>query len=128
MFELPVCLLFALSLLTAVCFPFCMEGVWDIELSGVFSLSHSSLSLSLSLPLPCRTDIFVFLLSTRAGGLGINLTAADTVRHSNTLSDYDFTQGSLLARFTVLLEHHISENKKETMTTTTTTATEGKIK
>ncbi|KAF0023281.1 hypothetical protein F2P81_023911 [Scophthalmus maximus] len=30
----------------------------------------------------CRglsTDIFVFLLSTRAGGLGINLTAADTV-------------------------------------------------
>ena len=25
-------------------------------------------------------DIFVFLLSTRAGGLGINLTAADTVR------------------------------------------------
>lgn len=31
-----------------------------------------------------RTDIFVFLLSTRAGGLGINLTAADTV------SDYIF--------------------------------------
>lgn len=28
---------------------------------------------------PCRNDIFVFLLSTRAGGLGINLTAADTV-------------------------------------------------
>ena len=27
----------------------------------------------------CRGDIFVFLLSTRAGGLGINLTAADTV-------------------------------------------------
>ncbi|XP_068662368.1 chromatin-remodeling ATPase INO80-like isoform X1 [Aristolochia californica] len=27
----------------------------------------------------CRSDIFVFLLSTRAGGLGINLTAADTV-------------------------------------------------
>lgn len=26
-----------------------------------------------------RDDIFVFLLSTRAGGLGINLTAADTV-------------------------------------------------
>lgn len=26
-----------------------------------------------------RPDIFVFLLSTHAGGLGINLTAADTV-------------------------------------------------
>ena len=26
-----------------------------------------------------RDDAFVFLLSTRAGGLGINLTAADTV-------------------------------------------------
>lgn len=29
-----------------------------------------------------RADIFVFLLSTRAGGLGINLTAADTVSPS----------------------------------------------
>ena len=29
-----------------------------------------------------RSDIFVFLLSTRAGGLGINLTAADTVRYT----------------------------------------------
>ena len=33
----------------------------------------------LSLSLFFRNDIFVFLLSTRAGGLGINLTAADTV-------------------------------------------------
>jgi len=32
--------------------------------------------------LNCRSDIFVFLLSTRAGGLGINLTAADTVSES----------------------------------------------
>ena len=30
-----------------------------------------------------RSDIFVFLLSTRAGGLGINLTAADTVSLSH---------------------------------------------
>ena len=30
-----------------------------------------------------RSDIFVFLLSTRAGGLGINLTAADTVSMTN---------------------------------------------
>lgn len=28
---------------------------------------------------PVRSDLFVFLLSTHAGGLGINLTAADTV-------------------------------------------------
>ena len=26
-----------------------------------------------------NSNIFIFLLSTRAGGLGINLTAADTV-------------------------------------------------
>lgn len=41
------------------------------------SLSPSCFNLT-------RTDIFVFLLSTRAGGLGINLTAADTVSHLNT--------------------------------------------
>ncbi|XP_030787185.1 chromatin-remodeling ATPase INO80-like isoform X1 [Rhinopithecus roxellana] len=38
---------------------------------SVFPLTYLSLL--------CRNDIFVFLLSTRAGGLGINLTAADTV-------------------------------------------------
>lgn len=31
-------------------------------------------------------DIFIFLLSTKAGGLGINLTAADTV----IIHDLDF--------------------------------------
>ncbi len=38
-----------------------------------------------------RSDIFVFLLSTRAGGLGINLTAADTVsfKESDTLRKVD---------------------------------------
>lgn len=35
--------------------------------------------IGLSLNDERRSDIFVFLLSTRAGGLGINLTAADTV-------------------------------------------------
>lgn len=33
-----------------------------------------------------ESDIFIFLLSTKAGGLGINLTAADTV----IIHDIDF--------------------------------------
>ncbi|KAJ3607259.1 hypothetical protein NHX12_026771 [Muraenolepis orangiensis] len=39
----------------------------------------SCLSKKREQPVYSWTDIFVFLLSTRAGGLGINLTAADTV-------------------------------------------------
>lgn len=35
-------------------------------------------------------DIFVFCLSTRAGGLGINLTAADTVIFCKSLKAKDF--------------------------------------
>lgn len=35
--------------------------------------------LILTLLFLCSPDIFIFMLSTRAGGLGINLTAADTV-------------------------------------------------
>lgn len=45
-----------------------------------------------------RQDIFVFLLSTRAGGLGINLTAADTVSHFFLLCNYNFF---LIQRFCI---------------------------
>ena len=38
-----------------------------------------SIALFYGLNFVPSSDIFVFLLSTRAGGLGINLTAADTV-------------------------------------------------
>ncbi len=36
------------------------------------------------------SDMFVFLLSTRAGGLGINLTAADTVNECEALVRFEF--------------------------------------
>ncbi|KAI8045964.1 hypothetical protein M5D96_002155 [Drosophila gunungcola] len=42
-----------------------------------------------------RADIFVFLLSTRAGGLGINLTAADT-SHNRCLDPMDKSMSSKL--------------------------------
>lgn len=41
--------------------------------------SNGPMTTNALLNIFCRPDIFVFLLSTRAGGLGINLTAADTV-------------------------------------------------
>lgn len=41
--------------------------------------NYIKINLILAFLLSYRSDIFVFLLSTRAGGLGINLTAADTV-------------------------------------------------
>lgn len=47
----------------------------------LFSVFPPNMSTSLF----CRNDIFVFLLSTRAGGLGINLTAADTVSIESTV-------------------------------------------
>lgn len=58
-----------------------------------------------------RADIFVFLLSTRAGGLGINLTAADTVsflKNNNLGSDasavdFNLDKGETGARFLMSL-------------------------
>jgi SNF2 family DNA or RNA helicase len=53
-------------------------------MAQVLHSRHSTITADLEqtysrLCINCRSDIFVFLLSTRAGGLGINLTAADTV-------------------------------------------------
>lgn len=41
-------------------------------------------------------DLFVFLLSTRAGGLGINLTAADTVSYILLCMQQQFIFNALL--------------------------------
>jgi chromatin-remodeling ATPase INO80 len=56
-----------------------------------------------------RSDLFVFLLSTRAGGLGINLTAADTVIFYD--SDWNPTVDSqAMAR-----AHRLGQNKQVTV-------------
>lgn len=55
-----------------------------------------------------RTDIFVFLLSTRAGGLGINLTAADTVSYCEFL----FCYIAILILFFKLQQNVVYENWK----------------
>ena len=67
-----------------------------IELIYIQNVSYSTVRSTWTVS--CfRADIFVFLLSTRAGGLGINLTAADTVSNlilclivPCTYSLYDF--------------------------------------
>jgi len=67
------------KLLLYIFFPFqkslpitlhCIKYLLNLNLNNYVDYNFLSL---------CRSDIFVFLLSTRAGGLGINLTAADTV-------------------------------------------------
>lgn len=47
-----------------------------------------------------QSDIFVFLLSTRAGGLGINLTAADTVIFYDR---YNFSFAALAFFFLIMI-------------------------
>ena len=57
------------------------EGGSQLKVSSAFMLMFSSgFQASIVQLLICAdSDRFVFLLCTRAGGLGINLTAADTV-------------------------------------------------
>lgn len=55
-------------------YPFCKHEL--LELSKNVSLSHRIVLID---EFNTDPDIFVFLLSTRAGGLGINLTSANVV-------------------------------------------------
>lgn len=66
-----------------------------VEIPVYFHIESFLFLLTCLPPLFFRNDIFVFLLSTRAGGLGINLTAADTV--SDEVSTIN---SSFVARFT----------------------------
>lgn len=56
-----------------------MLSVFIINLFVIFNLIYLSYRIHLIDEFNTDMDIFVFLLSTKAGGLGINLTSANVV-------------------------------------------------
>ena len=60
-------------------FRFKSHKIRDKTLETFCSDEHKQLYILQMESFNTDPDMFVFLLSTRAGGLGINLTAADTV-------------------------------------------------